>query len=112
MMGSELMPSRGPGGRLERRENAILGQHLAGLERNTVFGMASIEAQAQLEATKVQAVGHIGQQGLQAVAMVSQMELQLCQALPHAAGRFQAITNFTTMGVAQIISDATYRISK
>lgn len=111
-MSSELMPSQGLGGRIERRENAILGQNLAGLERSTAFGMARIEAQAQLEATRVMAVAHVGQQAMQSVAMVSQIEAQMCRALPHAAHRFIGIAETTSMTVAQMVNESARRIGK
>jgi len=111
-MGSELVPSRGLGGRLERREDAALGRELAQIERGTSYGVARIEAQAQLEATRVMAVAHVGQQAMQSVAMVSQMEMQLARALPHAAHRFVGIAEATSFTLAQMVNDSARRIGK
>lgn len=111
-MGSQLVPSGRGGDHLDRRGDAALARQLGALDRATEFGLARVEAQAQIEAHRVKAVGHVAQHGMQAVAMVSQLEAQLCQAVPHAAGRIQAIANTATLGVVNVITDATYRISK
>ena len=111
-MGSELVPSSWGGNRVERREDSALARQIGGLERATTFGLARIEAQAQLEATRVMAVAHVGQQAMQSVAMVSQMEMQLARALPHAAHRFVGIAETTSFTLAQMVTDSARRIGK
>lgn len=46
------------------------------------IGLARLEEKAQIESAKAHAVGYVGQQAMQTVTMVSQMEAQSGQACP------------------------------
>lgn len=111
-MGNEVVPSRGTRGRSGRREDAVLLQELGQLERTTTYGVAQIEAQAELDATRVMAVAHVGQQAMQAVAVVSQVELHLARAMPHAAHRFVGIAEATSLTLEHMVYASARRINK
>ena len=112
-MGSDLIPvSVGNNGYLARREDRALGRQLARMEQHSAVGMARIELQAQLESTKAHAVGYVGQQAMQAVTMVSQMEGQLGQACPLAVTRLQGIADMTALSIAQVVADSARRIGR
>jgi hypothetical protein len=93
-----------------RREDRALSRHLTGLERQKSVGLARIELQAELLAAKAHAIGYVGQQAMQAVTMVSQMEGQLGQACPLAVTRLQGIADMTALSIAQVVADSARRI--
>lgn len=108
---SNLIPSNG-GSFADRREDKVVSRTLTGLERTKAVGMARIEVQAELEATKVHAIGYVGQQAMQAVTMVSQMEGQLGQACPLAVTRLQGLADMTALSMAQVVADAARKIGR
>lgn len=107
---STLIPSQ-PTGLVTRRSDRIVERHLTTIDARRAVALAELEAKAQIEAARVHAVGYVGQQALQAVAMVSQLEGQLAQICPMAVGRLQGIADLTALAVAQVVSDAHRRIS-
>jgi hypothetical protein len=110
---SNLIPATGGSNNfLDRREDRFLSRQISGLERCKAVGMARIEAQAQIESAKAHAVGYVGQQAMQAVAMVSQMEGQLGQACPIAVTRLQGIADMTALSIAQVVADSARTIGR
>jgi hypothetical protein len=108
---SNLIPSTG-GSFAGRRDDKALNRAISGYDRTKAVGMARMEMQAELEATKVHAIGYVGQQAMQAVTMVSQLEGQLGQACPLAVTRLQGIADITALSMAQVVADATRRIGR
>ena len=96
---------------LHPRDERSLVRHLSTIERSKAVGIAKLEAQAQVEATRIHAVGYVGQQAMQAVAMVSQMEGQLAQLCPLATTRLQGIADMTAFSIAQVVGEAARRLS-
>jgi hypothetical protein len=109
-MSNELVPSSVVGGVVERRESRTLSRQIGALERSKAVGLAKIEQQAQIQAAKAHAVGYVGQQAMQAVAMVSQMEGQLGHACPLAVTRLQGIADMTALSIAQIVADTARKV--
>lgn len=79
-------------------------------DRQLMAGLARIERSAQLEAATVHALGYVGQQGMVAVAMMSQLEGLLGQAVPLATTRLQGIADTTALSIAQVVADAPRRL--
>ena len=102
---SNLIPAGSGGTGISKREDRILGRHLGRLDQQKTMGLARLEVQAQLESAKAHAVGYVGQQAMQAVTMVSQMEGQLGQACPLAVTRLQGIADMTALSIAQVVAD-------
>lgn len=111
-MNGELVPTRGLAGYVDKREDRALGRHLSVLDRSKTIGLAKIEQQAELESAKAHAIGYVGQQAMQAVTMVSQMEGQLGQACPLAVSRLQGIADMTALSIAQVVADSARRIGR
>lgn len=111
---SNLVPSSGSGpiSMLTKREERFAGRELARLELSAELGLARIERQAQIESAKAHAVGYVGQQAMQTVAMVSQMEGQLGQACPLAVTRLQGIADMTALSIAQVVADSARTIGR
>lgn len=110
---SNLIPSSGgPGSYMTRREDRLVGRQISRLELSKEIGLARIEQEAQIEAAKAHAVGYVGQQAMQAVTMVSQMEGQLGQVCPLAVTRLQGLADMTALSIAQVVADSARKIGR
>lgn len=108
---SDLVHPTGRGYGLEPgRQPWSVSRAITRMERTTQVGLARIELQAQLEAHKAQAVGYVGTQALQAVALVSGCEAQLARMCPAAAPRLQGIADVTALSLAHVVADSARRI--
>lgn len=107
MSSQDLVPTS----HLVRSPGRALARQAAALDHCRQLGLARIEAQAQLEAARAHAVGYVGQQAMQAVAMVSQLEGQLGTMCPLAVTRLQGIADVTAMAIAQVVMDTGRRLS-
>jgi hypothetical protein len=85
---------------------------VARLDSTRELGIAKIEAAAELEATKVMAVGYVGKKAMFEVAMVSQTEQQLATMVPLAASRLQAIGDMVAFSAAEVVADTLRRVSR
>lgn len=102
----------GLSGALERREDRQLARRLAALERDRAYGFAEVQTRAELQASRAHAVAYVGEQGMQAVAMLSQLEAQLGQICPMAVTRLQGIADMTSVGIAQVVANAVREVSE
>ena len=109
-MSNELVPTGGMRGLVQRADQRSLVRELSTTERARALAEARVEAHAEIQSLKVQAVGYVGQQGLQAVAMLSQLEGQLGQAVPLAVTRLEGIANMTAMSIAQVVADTAWKL--
>jgi hypothetical protein len=110
-MSTPIPSHQSSGGLIQSRDDRVLSRQLAHLDRSRVVGMARLEVAAQIEAARVHAVGYVGQQAMQAVALVSQLEGQLGQICPLAVSRLQGIADITALSIAQVVNDAHRRLS-
>lgn len=106
---SNLIPSSGSN-IVSRRDDRAVSRAVSRLGLSKEIGLARIEQQAQIEAAKVHAVGYVGQQAMQAVTMVSQMEGQLGAACPLAVTRLQGIADMTSLSIAQVVADSARKL--
>ena len=109
-MSQSLIPSH-PGAVTQRRDDRAMSRQVAHIDRNRDLALIRLEAAAQLEAARVHAIGYVGQQAMQSVAMVSQMEGQLATICPLATSRLQGIADLTALSIAQVVADAGRRLS-
>lgn len=100
---TELLPYSSRSGSLEQRR---LGRDLTHVSAQTSRAVARVQAAAEIEATKTDAIAHVAQRGMQNVALLSQMESQLAHAVPMASGRLAMLGDFAAMGMAQIVANA------
>lgn len=96
----------------ERREDKALNRGLNGLERRTTMSLARIASDAKLAAARVHAIGYVGQEGLQTVAMLSQLEGLLGQAVPLAVTRLQGIADITALAIAEEVHASAREIGR
>ena len=85
---------------------------LARLARETDRRIAVVDAKAEIEAATVDGIAYVGTRAMQNVALVSQMEQSLAQAVPHASGRLATIADMTAIGMADVVASAGRRIRR
>jgi hypothetical protein len=105
-------------GQLERYTNAgtapsgwsKAGRDLARIVTSTEVAVSRVASQASLENARLDAIDGVAARGLQGVAMVTQLEQQLAQAVPLAASRLQAIGDMHALTTAQEMASFTRRM--
>jgi hypothetical protein len=108
---TEVAPT-GVGALVERKADRLARKQVEQLQRTKRVGLARLEVQAQLESARAQAVGYVGQQAMQTVTMVSQLEGQLGAACPLAVSRLQGIADMTALSLAEVVSDAARKMGR
>ena len=74
------------------------------------MGVAEIEAEAELQATRVMAVSYVGKRAMHEVAVVSQLEQQLATLVPMATSRLQAIGDMLALDMADVVGNTVRRV--
>lgn len=101
------------GGRgLARRESRLAGRALTRLDAQAQVSLGKIEVEADLQVARVHGLAYVGQQAMQATAIVSELEGQLGQMVPGARGRLTGIADITTLGMAEIVADTVRKVSR
>lgn len=100
------------GGLVQRSADRSVDRFIARVDGNARQELAIIEAQVDLQSARVHAVGYIGKQAMQSVAMVSQLEGQLAELVPLATTRLQAIADMTTLATAEVVAGTLRKISR
>lgn len=85
-------------------------RNLAQLDEQTEYAVAVVQATAEVQAAKVDAVGFVAQRAMQDVAFLSQVEQTLGQMVPLAVSRLQAIGDLATLGIGQVVTDTVTRL--
>lgn len=107
---SDLIPStQGLATRIEQRSTA---RAVARIQSGTDVGLARVEQQAIMQVARADAVAYVGRAGMQAVAMVSQLEAQLGQVCPLAVTRLQGIADMTALGIAEVVADTVRKVRR
>ena len=97
---TEVAPT-GVGALVERKADRLARKQVEQLQRTKRVGLA-----------RAQAVGYVGQQAMQTVTMVSQLEGQLGAACPLAVSRLQGIADMTALSLAEVVSDAARKMGR
>jgi hypothetical protein len=93
------------------RQSRYAGRVLSRLDDRVTVGVAEIEAQAELQATRVMAVSYVGKRAMHEVAVLSQLEGQLATMVPMATSRLQAIGDMLALDLADVVGNTVRRIS-
>ena len=83
---------------------------LVRIEDETTAKLARIEQAAHIQASRVEALGYVGQRAMNVVALTSEMEKQLATIVPMATGRLQAVADMVALSAADIVSDTVRRL--
>jgi hypothetical protein len=95
---------------MRRAEARQLSRSLGSLRTHSRLEMARIEAAAEVQATRADAVTYVGRRAMQDVAMLSQLEQQLATLVPMASGRLAAIGDIASIAIAEVVSDTLRRV--
>jgi hypothetical protein len=109
-LGSSLIPAAS--GLIEGPGSRRVGRALERLETRQLVRRIEIQDESELQVERVQAVGYVGQQGMQVVAMVSQMEANLASLVPAAVSRLQAIGDLISLEVADVVSQTVRKVCR
>lgn len=85
---------------------------LARLSNDTSLSVASTQAKAEVEAAKIDGVASVAAKALQDVALLSQMEQSLAQAVPQASGRLATVADLAALSMADVVANAARRIGR
>jgi hypothetical protein len=96
-------------GRVQSRQ---LGRNLARIQDDTSVQIAKVEARADIDASKIDAVTVVAQRAMQGVAFVSQIEQQLGQTVPIAVTRLQAVGDLATLAMGQVVTDSMTKLRR
>lgn len=88
------------------------GRALSRVHDDTCMTRAVVEARADIEAAKTDAVGFVAQRAMQDVAFLSQVEQTLGQTVPLAVSRLQAIGDLATLGIGQVVTDTVFQLRR
>lgn len=94
------------------RESKATGKMLARMDSRQVVKQTQIQNEAELQVERVQAIGYVGQQGMQVVAMASQMEANLASLVPLATSRLQALGDILSLEVAEVVCQTVRRVGR
>lgn len=78
----------------------------------TQVASAIIQARAEVEAARLDGIASITAKAMQDVALLSQMEQSLAQAVPHASGRLAIIADLASVSMAEVVASAARRCSR
>jgi|GEM_PF-7134381 len=87
------------------RPSRYSSKALSRLDDRVTVEVAGIEAEAELQATRVMAVSYVAKRAMHEVAMVSQLEQQLATLVPMATSRLQAIGDMMALDAADVVSN-------
>lgn len=94
------------------RDQRSIGRAMARLDGRQLVARAQIQHEAELQVDRVHAIGYVGQQGMQVVAMSSQMEVNLATLVPAATSRLQALGDIVCLEVADVVSQTVRRVGR
>lgn len=86
------------------------GRTLSRISDQTTVAVATVQAKAEIEAAKVNGIAAVSAQALQDIALLSQMEQSLAQAVPHASGRLAMVADMAAVAMANVVGNAARRL--
>lgn len=95
-----------------RREGRVTGRTLLQISGATEVVLAQIEQEADIQIGKVEANAHVGKRAMTSLAIVSQHESQLCQLVPAATTRLQALGDMVALQIVEVVSDTGRRVNR
>jgi hypothetical protein len=94
------------------RQARSMGRQIARMSVGTEVRIGSIENEADVQASKVEAVGFVGKRAMFVVGSVTQAEQQLGQMFPMAVSRLQAIGDMAAFAAAEIVADTQMKLRR
>lgn len=107
---STLVPFSNHGPVTRRSESRQLSRELSTVNAQARLATARIEASADVQAVRTDAIAYVARRGLQNVGMLTQIEQQLAALVPMASGRLAAIGDMAAVAIAEVVTDTARRI--
>lgn len=107
---SDLMPYNDSQPIMRRTESRQLGRALGRLNADVSIQTARIEAAAEVQAIRADAVTYVAKRAMQDIAMLTQLEQQLAVMVPLASGRLAAIGDMTALALTDVVTDTLRRL--
>jgi hypothetical protein len=82
------------------------------LSHDTDLSVAISQAKAEVEAAKVAGVAAVAGKAMQDVALLSQIEQSLAQAVPHASGRLATVADLAALSIAEVVATAARSVGR
>jgi hypothetical protein len=82
------------------------------MSASTDLRIRSIENEADIQVSKMEAVGYVGKRAMFVVGSVTQAEQQLAQMFPMAASRLQAVGDMVAYAATEIVADTQMRLRR
>ncbi len=83
---------------------------LTRLSDATSLDLARVEATAEVQAVKTDAVTYVANRAMHNVTMVSTLEAQLAQACPQASGRLAMLADVASLSLADLLQQTAHRV--
>ncbi len=106
-----LMPYQTSSGLMPSHRSPV-GRELARSNGAALVRANQVDLEGRLTDLKLGAAAAIGNSAQQQVAQLTAMEAELTKAVPLAAPRLEMIGNFTTLGMAEIVTDALTKLRR
>ncbi len=90
---------------IRRTEARQLARTLGSLETDLRLETTQIDAAAEVQARRAQAIGRVARTGMHEVAIVSKVETCLATMVPLASGRLAAIGDMAALSIAEVVND-------
>lgn len=103
---SDIVPARG----FITSRDRQAGRDLARLDNRGRYELARINQEADLQAERVSAVGYVTHRAMIEVALVSQLEVQLCELVPSATPRLQGLGDIGALAMAEVVSETVRKV--
>ncbi|WP_255788306.1 hypothetical protein [Mycobacteroides abscessus] len=98
--------------RFDTRLNRHVRREVALIEARVPVRQAAIDAAADVQRTKIDALASTGGYAMQRAALVAQMEQQLALACPTASGDLDYLKTLTTVGIGQVVVDTASKVNR
>jgi hypothetical protein len=85
---------------------------VARIEAIGTVRLARLEVEAEVQAAAVDAVSYVGRRAMHDVALLSQVEQQLAQAVPLATSRLEAIGNMAALAMSNVVAETACRLRR
>lgn len=86
------------------------GRALQRLTDDTTLAVAVVESRIDIEIAKVDGITAVAGRAMQNVALLSQVEVALSQAVPHASGRLSTIADLAALSLADVVAGTARRL--
>ncbi len=96
--------------RAPSRQARQFTRSLGNLDAQSRLEAARIRAAADIQALRADAITYVAKRGLRDVALLTQIEQQLCLVVPMASGRLAAIADTAAISIAEVVSDTAQRL--